>query len=130
MGADAAREVSLYFFSEGTPFHLEVLRSSRGFDRLLEGFKKIRAVTYVAEARSVLDLLDKNGYEEVELVLGESFTDFQGSLDAGTLMRLCSHLESGALRLYAPRKTIHSKLYILEKPGQVRILHEIGRAHV
>lgn len=121
--ADAAREVSLYFFSEGTPFHLEVLRSSRGFDRLFEGFNKIRAVTYVAEAQSVLDLLDKQGYADVELVLGESFTDFQGSLSPGTLTRLCSHLENGVLRLYAPRKTIHSKLYILEKPGHVRILH-------
>src|SRR5439155_5585855 len=88
--ADAAREVSLYFFSEGTPFHLEVLRSSRGFDRLLEGFNKIRAVTYVAEAQSVLDLLDKHGYADVELVIGESLKDFKWSLNPGTLTRLCS----------------------------------------
>ncbi len=121
--AEEAREVSLYFFSEGAPFHLEILRSSRGFDRLLEGFERIRAVTYVAEARTVLDLFEKHGYGDVELVLGESFSEFQGSLDAGVLTRLCSHLEKNSLRLYAPRKTIHSKLYILERPGQVRILH-------
>ncbi len=123
MAADAARDVSLYFFTEGTPFHLEILRSGRGLERLLEGFKKIRAVTFVAEAQSVLDLIDKYGYQDVELILGESFTDFQGSLGAGTLTRLCSHLENGILRLYAPRKTIHSKFYILERTGKVRIIH-------
>ncbi len=89
----------------------------------MEGFTKIQAVTYVAEAQSVLDLIEKYGYEDVELVLGESFTDFQGSLEAGTLTRLCAHLENGILRLYAPRKTIHSKFYILERTGQVRIIH-------
>jgi hypothetical protein len=123
MEKDATREVSLYFFSESTPFRLELLRSSRGFDRLLEGFNRIRAVTYVAEAHSVLDFFEKHNYADVELILGESFTDFQGSLNPSILTRLCDRLDDGSLRLYAPRKTIHSKLYILEGTGQVRIIH-------
>lgn len=123
MERDATREVSLYFFSESTPFRLELLRSTRGFDRLLEGFNRIRAVTYVAEAHSVLDFFEKHNYTDVELILGESFTDFQGSLNPSILTRLCDHLDNESLRLYAPRKTIHSKLYILEGTGKVRIIH-------
>ena len=104
------------------PFQLELIRSTKGFERLLEGFQTVRAVTYVAQAQSVLDFFSR-GYTQVELVLGETFTDIRGSLDSGALEKLTAHLEQGRLRLYTPRKTIHSKLYILEKPGLVRILH-------
>ena len=104
------------------PFLLELIRSTRGFERLLEGFESARAVTYVAQARNVLDFFSR-GYSQVELVLGESFTDVRGSLDVGTLEKLTALMEEGRLRLYTPRKTIHSKMYILEKPGLIRILH-------
>ena len=103
-------------------FQLELIRSTRAFERLLEGFQTVRAVTYVAQAQSVLDFFSR-GYSQVELILGESFTDVRGSLDPSTLEKLTTHIEQGRLRLYTPRKTIHSKLYILEKPGLVRILH-------
>ena len=104
----------------GTAFRLELIRSTRGFEQLLEGFDRVRAITYVARAQNVLDFFEKHGYSAVELVLGESFTDVRGSLDASVLARLAEYLEEGSLRLYAPRKTIHSKLYILEKAGAVR----------
>ena len=107
----------------GTAFRLELIRSTRGFEQLLEGFDRVRAITYVARAQNVLDFFEKHGYSAVELVLGESFTDVRGSLDASVLARLAEYLEEGSLRLYAPRKTIHSKLYILEKAGAVRVLH-------
>lgn len=106
----------------GVPFQLELIRSTKGFERLLEGFETVRAITYVAQAQSVLDFFSR-GYSKVELVLGETFTDVRGSLDPSALEKLTVHMEEGRLRLYTPRKTIHSKLYILEKPGLVRILH-------
>ncbi len=104
-------------------FRLELIRSTKGFERLLEGYEKVKAITYVAQAQNVLDFFEKHRYSQVELVLGESFTDVRGSLDASVLAKLTGYMEEGSLRVYAPRKTIHSKLYILEKGGAVRILH-------
>lgn len=103
-------------------FQLELIRSTRGFEKLFEGFQTVRAITYVAQAQSVLDFFS-SGYTQVELVLGESFTDVRGSLNANTLEKLAAHMTQDSLSLYTPRKRIHSKLYILERPGQVRILH-------
>lgn len=110
-------------------FRLELIRSSRGFERLLEGFEKIHAVTYVAEARSVLDFFEKLGYADVEIILGESFTDVQGTLDPQVLGRLCSKVDEGILRIFVPKKTIHSKMYILEKPNHVRIVYGSRNLH-
>lgn len=107
---------------QGMQFHLELIKSTRGFERLLEGFEAVRAVTYVASAQSILDFFS-SGYSRVELVLGECFTDVQGSLDPKTLERLTDLMKEGQLRIFAPRKTIHSKLYILERPGLLRVLH-------
>ena len=45
------------------PFHLELVRSSRGFERLFEGFDSVRAITYVARAQNVLDFFSQ-GYND------------------------------------------------------------------
>ena len=105
------------------PFRLELIRSVRGFEKLLEGFEKVRAVTYVAEARSVLDFYEKFGCSDVEIILGESFTDVQSTLDPQVLERLCAKVGEGTLRIFVPKKTIHSKMYILEKPGLMRVVY-------
>lgn len=116
-------EMPTFARASRTSFKLELIRSTRGFEKLLEGFEKVRAVTYVAEARSLLDLYEKFGCSDVEIILGESFTDVQSTLDPQILGRLCAKVDEGTLRVYVPRKTIHSKMYILEKPGLVRVVY-------
>ena len=107
----------------GVPFRLELIRSTKAFEKLFEGFEKVRAITYVAQARSLLDLFEKFGSSDLEIILGESFTDVRGTLDSQILDRLCTKVDEGTLRVYVPRKTIHSKMYILEKPGLVRVIY-------
>lgn len=35
---------------------------------------------------------------------------------------LATRVENGSLRILVPRRSIHTKLYILERPGTVRII--------
>src|SRR5438093_12592472 len=116
-------EIPAFARVSGVQFRLELIRSVRGFEKLLEGFERVRAVTYVAEARSVLDFFEKFGCSDVEIVLGESFTDVQSTMDPQVLERLCAKVGDGTLRIFVPKKTIHSKMYILEKPGLVRVVY-------
>src|SRR5437667_7021771 len=112
-----------FILETGAPFRLELIRSTKAFEKLFEGFEKVRAITYVAQARGLLDLFEKFGSSDLEVILGESFTDVRGTLDSQILDRLCTKVDEGTLRVYVPRKTIHSKMYILEKPGLVRVIY-------
>src|SRR3989475_10029857 len=107
----------------GAPFRLELIRRAKAVEKLFEGFEKVRAITDVAQARSLLDLFEKFGSSDLEIILGESFTDVRGTLDSHILDRLCTKADEGTPRVYVPRKTIHSKMYILEKPGLVRVIY-------
>src|SRR3989442_12446603 len=107
----------------GAPFRLELIRSTKAFEKLFEGFEKVRAITYVAQARSLLDLFEKFGSSDLEIILGESFTDVRGTLDSQILDRLCTKVDEGTLRVYVPRQTIHSKMYILAKPCLGRVIY-------
>ncbi len=102
---------------------LEVVRSTRGFARLFDGTTRARIVSYVAHATDLLDLFDGQGIGHVDLILGESIEQFRSSLDLARLDRIVGRLEDGSLALYVPRKTIHSKLYLLDRPGGLRVLH-------
>ncbi len=103
---------------------LELIQSTRGFVRLFEGASRARIVTYIAHASEVLDLFDSGGMEAVELVLGESVEEFRSSLDLARLDGLVRRLEDGSLSLLVGRKTIHSKLYLLDlRDGRLRVLH-------
>src|SRR6266702_5426632 len=53
----------------GAPFRLELIRSTKAFEKLFEGFEKVRAITYVAQARSLLDLFEKFGSSDLEIIL-------------------------------------------------------------
>jgi len=112
----------------GKGFELQVIRTSKSFEHLFEGFAQLQAVSYVADAGAILRLFETVGLKRVEFILGETFTDFRENLDADSLSKLCSLIESGALIIRSPRarKTIHSKLYILSgegNPRPVRIIH-------
>ena len=105
-----------------------VIRSKRQSDALLfePGFKRLVGVSYVASL-SLVEELFANGYEEIELVVGDDFgesykRELKGK-DIETVTRLAEFVSTGRLRLFFPKRMPdHSKLYILLKPGQTRII--------
>jgi hypothetical protein len=95
-----------------------VLTRRRDFDALFEGFADLRAVAYVTSASLLLDLLENRGFRRVELVVGESVTsqklkDELTHTDRPIVDRIASEVESGNLRILVPKRTIHSKFYLL-----------------
>ena len=106
-----------------------VIRSKKKADSLLygSGFTKLVGVSYVASLSVVQDLF-ANGYEEIELVVGEDFSEeFKKELkgkDKDTVLEMARKVADGKLRLFFPqKKPDHSKLYILSKPGHVRLMN-------
>ncbi len=102
--------------------------SHRGdFEALLDGFTKMRAIAYVVSSDLLREFFEKHGYEEIEVVVGEDVTEpalRQGLQDKPieVVEALAARVENGSLRILVPRRSIHTKLYILEKPGTVRVI--------
>jgi hypothetical protein len=76
-------------------------------------------------------LFDEFGFEQVEVVVGDSITgpklveQYRNTLrDRGdqTTRKVAELVASGQLRIYVPRRTIHSKLYLLTTQTGVRII--------
>ncbi|MDD5655665.1 MAG: phospholipase D family protein [Elusimicrobia bacterium] len=113
-------------FPEPAALRSKVILRRKDFDALFEGFTRMRAVSYVVSPDLVLDFLDKRGYEAVEVVVGENLTEaYQQELaqkGAEVTQRLAEKLEKGTLRILVPDRTLHTKLYILERTGQRRVI--------
>ncbi|MGA9840438.1 MAG: phospholipase D family protein [Thermoplasmata archaeon] len=107
--------------------NFETIRSDGSFRRLFTGFSKARLITFVGEPKLILDLLDKDGFTSVDLIISENFNEIKGRLKQQgqeTLRALTERMDSGALRVYVPKphSRIHTKLYILENPKQTRVI--------
>jgi len=108
-----------------------VISRRRDFEGLFEGFSKMRAVTYVASPDLLLELLDSRGYARVEIIVGESLAPVQlpsvwrQELERRGLEvtgRLAERVENGSLSILVPDRTIHTKLYLLEREGITRVI--------
>ena len=102
-----------------------VIAKRSDFDSLFRGFKQLRAVTYVATPRLLLQFFERFNFDRVQLVLGESFGGSRESLRGEGLdvvEQLATHVEDGSLEVLIPESTIHTKLYMLTKPGTVRLV--------
>jgi hypothetical protein len=107
--------------------HLETIRSDTSFRRLFAGFERARLITFVGEPRLILDLLDKDGFTSVDLIISENFNEVTGRLrqqGEETLRALTERMDSGRLRVYVPKphSKIHTKLYILENREDARVI--------
>jgi len=103
--------------SEGVvDFSTETVRSWRSFESYFEQADRLWAVSYCDTPQVVLGLFDTYGLEKLELVAGNA-NDYRERLtdeDAGLVGRLERLRREGRLQIYTcPRKTVHSKLYIL-----------------
>jgi hypothetical protein len=118
-------------FPETPAFQTRVISRRRDFEGLFEDFSKMRAVTYVASPDLLLEFLDKHGYAWLEIVVGDSLAPARLSLewrqqlsqkDSGVTERLAERVENGSLRIFVPDRTIHTKLYLLERDGLTRVI--------
>jgi hypothetical protein len=105
----------------------KVLARRGDFESLLTGFNRLRAVSYVASPEALLTLLDKTGLESIDIVLGDphlatAFRETLARKDTGVTERLLKLSECGQLQIHVPKRTIHSKLYILTRPGLSRLI--------
>lgn len=89
----------------------------------------MKAISYVISPDLLLDFLDHKGYKEIEIVVGENLTEsYRDDLKQKGIIateRLLELVDKGMLRVYIPTRsaqTIHTKMYILEKPGVFRVI--------
>jgi hypothetical protein len=55
--------------------------------------------------------------------LGRSYKETLASKELEIVEALAEKIENDSLRILIPRRTVHSKLYILEKPGMVQVIN-------
>ncbi len=104
-----------------------VISRREDFEGLFDGFTKMRAIAYVVSSDLLRDFFQKRAYTEIEAVVGEDLTEpalRQGLQDKplDLVESLATRVENGSLRILVPRRSIHTKLYILERSGTVRII--------
>jgi hypothetical protein len=110
-----------------------VIARKRDFESLFEGYTELLAVTYVATAGLLVELLERRGFDRAEVLLGDSLATSEaeaerlrselasGGPDAAD--RLLDKVESGALTILLPERPVHTKLYILKREGSVRVIN-------
>ena len=103
-----------------------IIQRRKDFDGLFDGYARLRAISYVVSPQVLVDFLEKRGYESAEAVVGENLAEAyrQSLAQAGATAteRLAALVAVGRVKLLVPAKTIHTKLYILERPGEARVI--------
>ncbi|MFP3898250.1 MAG: hypothetical protein ACLFVD_02960 [Dehalococcoidia bacterium] len=97
------------------------------FESLFDGFTRMRAIAYVVSSDLLREFFEKRGYSDVEMVVGEDMTEpaLRQELQdkpLEILESLAARVESGALRILIPRRSIHTKLYILDNGETARVI--------
>lgn len=104
-----------------------VISHKGDFESLFDGFTKMRAIAYVVSSDLLSEFFQKRGYEKIEIVVGEDLTEpaLRQELQdkpVEVLEALATRVENGSLRILVSRRSIHTKLYILERTDTVRII--------
>lgn len=113
-------------FAGAYPLQTQVIMRRKDFDELFNGFNKMRAVSYVISPDILLQFYDKVGYSELEIVVGENLSEtYKQNLEQKEIEvveRLEGLVETGALRVFIPTHTVHTKLYILQRADVFRVI--------
>jgi hypothetical protein len=104
-----------------------VISQRRDFDQLFEGFTSLRAISYVSSATILIDFLNRRGFEAVELLVGETISSKQikddlSKEEPSIIEKLAEEVERGRLKILVPKRTVHSKFYILNSGDQYRLI--------
>ncbi|MBN2187278.1 MAG: phospholipase D family protein [Dehalococcoidia bacterium] len=113
-------------FAGLSPLQTRLIARRNDFEELFDGFIKMRAISYVVSPDLLLEFLEQRGYSEVEIVVGENLSEvYRKDLEQKGVEvtgRLAEYVERDVLRIFIPTRTIHTKLYILERPELVRVI--------
>ncbi|MBI2848967.1 MAG: hypothetical protein HYX88_02435, partial [Chloroflexi bacterium] len=87
----------------------------------------MHAIAYVVSSELLQEFFQKRDYQEIEVVVGENLTEpvLRQELQnkpVEVVEALAKRVEDGSLRMLVSRRSIHTKLYMLEKPGVVRLI--------
>lgn len=112
-------------FPDPQALYTKVIGRRKDFEGLFEGFERLRAVSYVVSPDLLLEFFDR-GYKTLEVVVGENLSEHyrQDLVQKGVevTQRLAERMAKGELKIYVPDVTLHTKLYILDRPGQYRVV--------
>lgn len=104
-----------------------VISRQRDFDALFEGFTELRAISYVTSARLLLDFMENRGFRKVEILVGDNVTIQQlkeelAHQERSITERIAGEVEAGTLRILVPKRTIHSKFFVLRNDEFSRLI--------
>ncbi|MBI4387031.1 MAG: phospholipase D family protein [Elusimicrobia bacterium] len=112
-------------FPDPQALYSKVIMRRRDFETLFEGFERLKTVSYVVSPDLLLEFFDR-GYKELEVVVGENLSEHYrqdlAQKGADVTQRLAERMANGELKIYVPDRTLHTKLYMLERPGQCRVI--------
>jgi len=113
-------------FAGLSPLQTQVISRRKDFEELFDGFIRMRAISYVISPDLLLEFFDKRGYTKLEVVVGENLSEaYRKDLEQKGVEvtdQLAELVEKGVLRIFVPSRTIHTKLYILEREDMVRVI--------
>ncbi len=119
-------EAQAELFGGSLPLKTQVIAHRKDFEALFEGFTGMRAISYVVSPDLLLDFFDRRGFTDVEIIVGENLSEsYRRSLqekDVEVTERLEELIDKGVLRVLVPERTIHTKLYILDRDGVTRVI--------
>jgi len=105
----------------------KVISRREDFETLFDGFTGMRAISYVVSSDLLREFFQKRGYQKIEVVVGEDLTEpglrqeLQGK-PTEIVEELAERVGSGTLRILIPHRSIHTKLYLLERPDTIRVI--------
>lgn len=104
-----------------------VISRQRDFDALFDGFTEFRGVSYITSTRLLLDFMENRGFKKFEILVGDSVTIQQLKEDLAhqersLTERIAAEVETGALRVLVPKRTIHSKFFLLKNAELSRVI--------
>jgi len=108
-------------FDVAADLQTAVITRREHFDRLFDGFTRLRCISYVTSGTLLLELMEQRGFQSVELIVGDSLAALEreslAEEGAPVVERLASLVENGKLTVHVPKRTNHSKLYVLNGAG-------------
>jgi len=115
------------FFEGLGEISTRVISRKEDFESLFDGFTKMHAVSFVVSSDLLREFIQKRGYTDVEVVVGDDLAEpalRQELQDKAieTIEALAQCVEKGSLRIFIPRRPIHTKLYILARDNTMRLI--------
>ena len=104
--------------AQAQSFTLDTVKSWQSFRDYLEDARKMWVISYCDSPRLLLELFDEFELEALELISGnvKDYRDRLTDEDTDLVDRLEHLKREGRLTIYTcPTKTVHSKVYLLEK---------------